>query len=335
MMRTSLVALALLVVSVAASSSARVRALPAKPDIQFVNASVGWVSAGGKVFATLNGGRSWRRELSAPGLIGVDAVDTEHAWALTTSALFATSDGGRSWTRHGLPAAATWIDFADPNTGWAVNRRGSLFATGDGGASWREVQAPKSIDAICLSGPTRAFAAAKGTVFSTTDGGGTWARSLRARSPGGPWWPALQCSGSGVWALFVDGVAAGSQGYAAYSAPDGMHWRLVLGQFLSRRVPRLSSYAGPFSVISPSRAFFVGFCPACNRGTSIVARTRDGGRHWRRSRPELDGFWPEAASFVDRRNGFLATLDQRKGRVVVWRTRDAGRSWSRVLRVRQ
>jgi photosystem II stability/assembly factor-like uncharacterized protein len=333
-MRTSLVVLTLLIV-LTAPSSAGVRALTPKPDIHFVDPSVGWVSSGSAVFGTRDGGRSWRRELSARGVLAVDAVDTEHAWALTTSILFATSDGGRSWTRHPLPAAGPAIDFVDANTGWAVSRRGNLFATDDGGASWRDVRAPKSIDAICLAGPTRAFAAAKGTVFSTTDGGGTWTRVLQAVSAGQRWWPALQCSGSGVWALFRGGVAAGSQGYAAYAAPDGVHGRLVLGQFLSRRVPRLDAYPGPFSAVSPFRAFFVGFCPACDRGMSIVARTGDGGLHWRRSKRRLDGSWPAAISFVDSLRGFLATQNQRSGRVVVWRTRDAGRSWSRILRVRQ
>jgi photosystem II stability/assembly factor-like uncharacterized protein len=333
-MRTSLVALTLLVVSTTASSSAGVNAVPAKPNMHFVNSSVGWLSAGSAVFGTRDGGRSWRSELTARGLLGVEAVDAENAWAVTTSDLFATTDGGRSWTRRKLPAAAPAIDFVDASTGWAVGRRGNMFATSDGGASWRGVRAPKSIDAICLAGPTRAFAAAKGTVFSTTDGGGTWKRVLQAASAGQRWWPALQCSGSGVWALFTGGVAAGSQGYAAYAAPDGAHWRLVLGQFLSRRVPRLSSYAGPFSAVSSSRAFFVGFCPACDRGASIVARTRDGGLHWRRSRAGLDGFWPAAVSFVNHGTGFLVTLDQRSAHFVVWKTRDAGRSW-RVLRGRQ
>jgi photosystem II stability/assembly factor-like uncharacterized protein len=335
MTRTSLVALTVLFVSTTASSSAGVGALPTKADIHFVNTSVGWVSAGGAVFGTTSGGRSWERQLAPSGVRALDAVDARHAWALTPSSLLATQDGGRSWTRHQSPVALTAIDFVDANTGWAVGRRGSLFATDDGGASWRGVQSPASIDAICLAGPTRAFAARRGTLFSTTDGGGTWRRVLRAPSAGQLWWPALECNGGGAWALFRGGVAAGSQGYAAYAAPDGAHWRLVLGQFVSGRVPILAPYPGPFSAVSPSRAFFVGFCPACDRGTSIVARTPDGGLHWRRSKPRLDGFWPEAASFVDRRNGFLATVDQRSARVVVWKTRDAGRSWSRVLRVRQ
>jgi photosystem II stability/assembly factor-like uncharacterized protein len=334
-MRSSLVALTVLFMSTAASSSAGVRALPPNADIHFVNASVGWVSAGGAVFGTTSGGRSWERQLVPSGVRALDAVDARHAWALTPSSLLATQDGGRSWTRHRLPVAVTVIDFVDANTGWAVGRRGSLFATDDGGASWRGVRAPASIDAICLAAPTRAFAARRGSVFSTTDGGGTWRRVLRAPSAGQHWWPALQCNGGGAWALFRDGVAAGSQGYAAYAAPDGVHWRLVLGQFLSRRVPRLDAYPGPFSAVSPSRAFFVGFCPACDRGMSIVARTRDGGLHWRRSKRGLDGFWPSAASFVDRRSGFLATQDQRSSRAVVWKTRDAGRSWSRVLGFRR
>jgi photosystem II stability/assembly factor-like uncharacterized protein len=209
------------------------------------------------------------------------------------------------------------------------------MATGDGGTSWRALHAPASIDAVCLASPTRAFAARRGTVFATSDGGGTWRRVLRAPSAGQRWWPTLRCRGEGVWVLFTGGVAAGSQGYAAYSAPDGTHWRLVLGQFLSRRVPRLASYAGPFSVVAPSSALFVGYCPACGHGTSIVARTSDGGRHWRRSKPGLDGYWPEAASFVDGKKGFLVTGSVRHDRWVVWKTADAGRTWSRVLRVRQ
>jgi photosystem II stability/assembly factor-like uncharacterized protein len=334
MVRSVLVALTVLFATTAASSSAGVRFDSTKADVQFVSPSVGWVLAGPAVFGTSDGGRSWRRELSASGLLAVDAVDTEHAWAFTARSLFATGDGGHSWTRHALPAGMAAIDFVDAKTAWAVSRRGGLFATDDGGATWRDVRAPKPIDAICLAGPTRAFAAAKGTVFSTTDGGGTWTRVLQAVSAGQRWWPTLQCSGGGVWALFIGGVAAGSQGYAVYSTPDGARWRLVLGQFLSRRVPRLSSYAGPFSAVSSTRAFFVGFCPACGSGVSTVARTRDGGLHWRRSRVVLSGTWPEAVSFVSPGTGFLVARDQRSAHFVVWRTRDGGRSW-RILRGRQ
>jgi photosystem II stability/assembly factor-like uncharacterized protein len=101
------------------------------------------------------------------------------------------------------------------------------------------------------------------------------------------------------------------------------------------RVPRLSSYAGPFSVVAPLRAVFVGYCPACGHGTSIVARTRDGGLRWRRSRPGLDGFWPEAASFVDSTTGFVVTGSSSHDRRVVWKTTDAGRTWLRALGVRR
>jgi len=137
--------------------------------------------------------------------------------------------------------------------------------------------------------------------------------------------------------MITGGFAAGSQGYAVYSTPDGTHWRLVLGQFLKQRVPRLAAYAGPFSVLTASTGFFVGFCPACGYGTSLVARTHDGGRHWQRStrRRRLDGYWPWALSFTDRRTGFLLTGESRGGRGglggVVWKTADGGRSWHRVL----
>src|SRR5262245_49669850 len=193
MMRTSVVGLTVLFVSTAAASPAGVSALPARADVHFVNPSVGWVVAGPAVFGTRDGGKSWRRELSARGLLEVDAVDTEHAWALTASSLLSTSDGGRSWTGHPLPLKVRAVDFVDVNTGWAVGRRGGIMATDDGGGSWRGLQAPASIDAVCLASSTRAFAARGGKIFATSDGGATWRRVLRAPSAGQHWLPRLQC----------------------------------------------------------------------------------------------------------------------------------------------
>src|SRR5262249_13568222 len=152
MLRTALVALTVLLAAPAASSSAGVQAVSTKADVHFVNSSIGWVLAGPAVFGTRDGGKSWRRELSARGVLALDAVDTEHAWASTGSSLFATSDGGHSWTRHALPRKTAAIDFVDADTGWAVSGRGGIMATSDRGTTWRDLRAPASIDAICLAG---------------------------------------------------------------------------------------------------------------------------------------------------------------------------------------
>ena len=175
-------------------------------------------------------------------------------------------------------------------------------------------------------------ALASSTRPMTPDGPGTWFTEHASGPLPGHVAPTLRCRGAAAWLLLAGGFAAGSQGYAAYSTRDGIHWRLVLGQFLQRRVPRLDAYAGPFSVVNASTAFFVGSCPACGYGTSLVARTYDGGLHWRRSRRRLAGYFPTAVSFADRRTGFLLTRDRGGPGGVVWKTEDAGRTWQRVLR---
>jgi photosystem II stability/assembly factor-like uncharacterized protein len=268
----------------------------------------------------------------------LEATDARHAWALLADALLATTNGGRSWTSHRLPQGLAAVDFVDAHVGWALTLEGQLLATSDGGATWRSLDEPTLLDSVCLSSATRGLAARDRIVYATRDAGRTWNVVHRAGHLGtaGSMAPTLQCRGASAWLLLRGGFAAGSQGYAAYSTRDGIHWRLVLGQFLQRRAPRLDAYAGPFSGVNASTAFFVGFCPACGSGKSLVARTHDGGRHWRRSRRRLSGYWPLALSFGDRRTGFLLTSEKSGGPGapggVVWKTTDRGRTWHRVLR---
>jgi photosystem II stability/assembly factor-like uncharacterized protein len=288
--------------------------------------------------ATRDGGRSWTRQVSGQRVKTLEAIDVRHAWALTADSLLATSNGGRSWTSHRLPQGLAAVDFIDAHVGWALALEGELLATRDGGATWRSLNEPVHLDSMCVSSATRGLAARGRIVYATHDTGRTWKVAHRARFLGtsASQAPLLQCRGSAAWLLLRGGFAAGSQGYAAYSTRDGIHWRLVLGQFLQRRVPRLDAYAGPFSVVNASTAFFVGFCPACGAGKSLVARTHDGGLHWRRSRRQLAGYWPLALSFAGRRTGFLLTGEARAGPGgpggVVWKTADGGRTWHRVLR---
>ena len=335
-----LVLLALLLGLIGLAQSAPVRAYPGHwhPDIRFATGSVGWVSGREGIMATRNGGRSWHRQVSGQFVKALEAVDARHAWAITPDSVLATSNGGRTWASHRPPEALAAIDFVDSHVGWALTLEGKLLGTRDGGVTWQSVHEPVLLDSVCLSSANRGLAARGRIVYSTHDAGRTWAVVHRARLPtfDSNVAPLLRCRGAGAWLMITGSFAAGSQGYAAYSTRDGIHWRLVLGQFLKQRVPRLDAYAGPFSVLTPSTGFFVGFCPACGRGTSLVARTRDGGRHWQRSRRGLAGYWPLALSFADRRTGFLLTSESDAGRGglggVVWKTADGGRTWRRVLR---
>ena len=334
------VLLALLLGLIGLAQSKSVRAYPGHwhPDIRFVDRSVGWASGRGGIMATRDGGRSWHRQASGQFVRALEAVDARHAWALTLESVLATSDGGRTWASHHPPQRLAALDFVDSHVGWALTLEGKLLATADGGATWRSVHEPVLLDSMCLSSTTRGLGARGRIVYATRNAGRTWNVVHRARlsSFANRAAPSLRCSGAGAWLTIAGGFAAGSQAYAVYSTRDGIDWRLVLGQFLKRRVPRLDAYAGPFSVVTASTAFFVGFCPACGYGKSLVARTHDAGRHWRRSRRRLAGYWPLGISFVGSRTGFLLTGEARGGPGgvggVVWKTADGGRTWRRVLR---
>lgn len=320
----------LLVCDIGQSATVRAGLGPLGPDIRFVSDSVGWAGGAGGILATHDGGSSWRRQFKGQ-VVALDAADAYHAWALTPTSLLATTDGGDSWNRLRPARALGAIDFTDTQSGWALTSEGRLIATHDGGTRWRRLRAPARLDAICLTSPQRGLAARGLAVFATEDAGGTWKQVYRAPLSG-RWSPTLRCSGRGAWVLLQDGVTAGSQGYAVYRTLNGANWRLVFGDLiLNGRRRTLGPYAGPFAVVDPSTAFFIGFCPACGRGSSTFFRTTDGGRGWSRSRPVADGYWPMAISFADSRSGLLLTGARAGNDGIVWKSRDGGRSWRRVL----
>jgi photosystem II stability/assembly factor-like uncharacterized protein len=150
--------------------------------------------------------------------------------------------------------------------------------------------------------------------------------------------PDLRCGERAVWALFRNGVAAGSEGYDVFRSLDaGKTWTAVLANLDQHRsrLPRISNYADEFVAVGSRSAVFVGTCPACGRRqpTITVVATRDGGHTWSRH-TVLDGYWPEAVSFVDARRGWLLTSPARDAPSGgwIWATRDAGRTWRVVFR---
>lgn len=51
-------------------------------DIQFIDANLGYISSGNKIFATTDGGTNWQKVVSGPGIIlEVDFADRNHGWA--------------------------------------------------------------------------------------------------------------------------------------------------------------------------------------------------------------------------------------------------------------
>jgi photosystem II stability/assembly factor-like uncharacterized protein len=94
----------------------------------------------------------------------------------------------------------------------------------------------------------------------------------------------------------------------------------VLASPFQRKLPSISNYAGPFSVLGQGGAVFTGSCAPCGgSGTATLVRTRDGGatftrRSWR-------GPAPTAVDFLDSRRGWIVV-----GRRLLRRD-DGGRHW--------
>jgi len=184
--------------------------IPGMVGYQFISREVGWVHlyAGGDVIArTVDGGRSWRRELTAPGLYPnatMQAIDAEHAVLSGSNphggVVWETTDGGAQWRSEFVPTdepqlltGTATASFLDPRHGWLllpVNNCGGamacplitvigqlVFETSDGGDHWTEV-GRTDLRATSVTGQfvnqETGIAVAGGAVAVTHDGGHTW-----------------------------------------------------------------------------------------------------------------------------------------------------------------
>ncbi len=305
-----------------------------RPAVAFADLRRGFAAGAGGILGTTDGGRTWRR-VSSLRASGLDAVASGAAFALASGAVYRARGKGR-FRLVSTPGLVV-LDAVDARRAYGLDGRGRLLRTLDGGARWRALAAPASLQAVCAT-RRGTWVARRNVVWRRAAGG--WRVALRARLDTGGEGPLaeLGCRGASVWALFHRGAAAGSEGYDVIRSRDGGRtWRAVLANLdaLRPRLPAISNYSGPFAVLGGGAAVFVGFCPACGRGTITVLSTRDGGSSWRRSAP-LRGYAPVAVSFPDARHGWLLTTSRAGSPPsgLLWSTADGGRSFRLVLRSR-
>ena len=95
----------------------------------------------------------------------------------------------------------------------------------------------------------------------------------------------VKCSGRTVWVLFHGGAESSQEAYVGVRSGDGGRtWKLLLSEaYFGVKAPfSIDSYSGPWTIAGVNAAYFVGWCPACGRGTVSLTVTLDGGRHFRR-----------------------------------------------------
>jgi len=283
--------------------------------IEFVSAETGWVVGPDFVLGTITGGRDWEVQLDPhQTLLGSDFLDAQHGWVVGISTLFRTDNGGASWQALGEPSLPLWsVHFVSPLIGWGVigdndviwspeengfdapPADGQLVMTTDGGETWHELNGPSNVESVCFANASQGWLGVPGAVYRSTDGGASWTQAFAEPEVDGV--PSaedtfVECaSPPSVWVYFHSrGAALSHQGYAGVASVDGRHWQVVLDEPYTESerwgmsVPEgPGSYPGPYSVVSPSTAVFLGWTPpegcggvalmvASNGGTTLSPR---------------------------------------------------------------
>ena len=168
-------------------------------DIYFVGKDTGFALAGGSIFATTDGGHSWREahkfspsefDGAAPELYSLRFNGKKRGWVvgsasrndvIINSILAITRDGGASWQVLQAPTRQELIhiDFVDEKRGWIVGAGGAILHTGDAGESWTKQASETTVTLyhVDFRNDKKGWAVGeRGTILRTEDGGLSWTR---------------------------------------------------------------------------------------------------------------------------------------------------------------
>jgi photosystem II stability/assembly factor-like uncharacterized protein len=302
-------------------------------QLDFTSPADGWAVGPGALLRTTNGGATWTT-LSEPRLNG-HCLSVSSVHFVSTVLGYAVAGGPGASASTGGGSA----------TGGAG---GQLLRTTDGGVTWGDASgAPAGAQAVCFSTARDGYLGVPGRVWRTTDAGATWSPAFTeppasagqqaGRTVGDT--PELGCAAHGAaWALFLgSGTAMMHAPYLAYATQDGTSWHGVMEEPMleSAMRPKLhlpagpGSEPGPFSVISPGAAAFVGYTPPGNGwGTAPLIVATDGGTVLNNEGdiPAINE--PLAAAFLSPAQGWVAGENLKAHTFSIEATTDAGRTWT-------
>jgi photosystem II stability/assembly factor-like uncharacterized protein len=244
----------------------------------FPSPGVGYLlTRDGAVFQTADGGQTFARKTSVPGVDGsVTATDIfflgNDTGVATTSAgrIFRTTDGGNSWVEVAAAGSAlNGLTFAGGGTGYAVGAGTTILKTTDGGMTWNPMPA-SGVPALELSSISCADALTclitnnhGDRVLRTIDGGASYTSVVPADEP----------IFAAAFASPTRAVAAGLFGVTVVSDDAGATWTRVGSRIVARggQNPLLGFHR--VDATNAQIAVAVG-------EEGQLARTLDGGANW-------------------------------------------------------
>jgi hypothetical protein len=133
-------------------------------------------ASGARVMLSGDGGRSWREHAVPAALVDLvaDPRDPDHLVAAAEAGLLETRDGGASWRRlRSLPGLLVWPRY---DALYALAPNGTVSRSRDGGRSWsRTGVLPGSVAAVTAPDAATLIVALHEEGFaSSSDGGRTW-----------------------------------------------------------------------------------------------------------------------------------------------------------------
>lgn len=148
----------------------------------------GTPDARGVIFATADGGASWREQPTGMAtsvrwrLTDVWPISPREAWTLGDGVLLHTLDGGASWQARDLPKLGprpgARIRFNATGVGVIVPSPVEQFQISvDGGRHWQSRRPPRTapeLDGLVFVDAQQAWASMLGRVFRSGDGGRSW-----------------------------------------------------------------------------------------------------------------------------------------------------------------
>ena len=285
-------------------------------DIHFIDANRGWyVNGAGKIFATVDGGKTWTLQLEQPGTFfrTVGFIDADHGFAgnigtdyfpgvTDTRPLYRTRDGGKSWkvveslTGEQVKGLCAIDVLHNPfvnagkldnrvviHAGGRVGGPATLLRSLDAGDSWKVIDMTPHTAMIL---DVKFFDAMNGVVFGASDSDVQQSHARIIRTQDG-----------------------------------GATWKIV---YESKR-PYEITWKGSFPTAKVGYATVQSYDPDPASTQRYVVKTTDGGRSWKELPLVNDAKVREfGIGFRDERIGWVGTSTSG------FQTIDGGKSWAPV-----